>query len=112
MLVFKKNFVLKITIVCPKSIQNCIPNVLFLYYLKRSGGIKRGYEKETLGGGYKKEILGRNGLTQISLSSYQIMKGYLRYLFPANVAHMYKPGSWFLLAKCHSPTGVFHAFSR
>ena len=32
--------------------------------------------------------------------------------FPANITFMDKPGGWFLLAKCHSPAGVFHTFPR
>ena len=31
-------------------------------------------------------------------------------LFPANVPIIEKPGSWFLLAKCHSFLGVLHIF--
>ena len=30
--------------------------------------------------------------------------------FSTNVPLMLKPGSWFLLAKCHSSTGVFQTF--
>ena len=50
MLVFQKNVISKIIIVCPESFRKHVlqityinlffPNVLFLYYLKRSGGIK------------------------------------------------------------------------
>ena len=55
MLLFKKNVVSKIAIVCPESFTKHVlqmtyinlffPNVLFLYYLKRSGGIKQGFKK-------------------------------------------------------------------
>ena len=31
--------------------------------------------------------------------------------FPANIPIMEKPGSWFLLAKCHSSIGVFTHFA-
>ena len=55
MLVFQKNVISKIIIVCPESFRKHVlqityinlffPNVLFLYYLKRSGGIKRRCKK-------------------------------------------------------------------
>ena len=62
MLVFKKNDVSKIIIVCLESFRKHVlqityinllfPNVPFLYYLKKSGGIKRGLKR-----GYKKGAL-------------------------------------------------------
>ena len=63
MLVFKKNAISKITIVCPESFRKHVLQITYTNLFFPN----------------KEETLGRNGLTQISLSSYQNMKGYLLY---------------------------------
>ena len=63
MLVFKKNVVSKIAIVCPESFRKHVLQITYTNLFFPD----------------KEETLGRNGLTQISLSSYQNMKGYLLY---------------------------------